>query len=552
LEQIAKVPVYLNKQNQATFELTDTYRSASDVLDDLATKWDTLTNKQRLSIAEQIASKRQLTIFMALMQNFNAAVDARIVSLTSAGQAERAFGIIQETTAVKLEKLKSSWNSLTLAIGDTSAFKSAIDATINLLEHITALANVYQSYKNEATKANAAREKEISTTISQAESLKELTKLRNKYLLAPTTETNTKMLDKINKAIQEVQNNSNIKIDLNSEDATVKLENFIKTGKISNIKASVDLEFNVNKEIIQKRLKDLEFELGRVSISTILKRPELEKEQERLIKDLANIENKRTTEIEKRVSLYDAEITKQAALVNLSEQGDFISEELTNAEEEKIRIQEQLNLAKDSGVLTSKQLIDLEIKLTKNALYTYDAHQKTLKLAELEIEKRKAISDEYIKQRDAIRSQYVDFEKADILEKERLRRLMELLKLNPQELGQAFENDLFDKNIIIDYFNTFSQEGQDAINTMIQKLYDLPVVDLAKIFGGNINLANGIPTVTPVTNIKGAENININVDAGGMGTAEEVVNLINKMIRDTALTNEDFIQAFVKRIRPII
>jgi TP901 family phage tail tape measure protein len=553
LEQIAKVPVYLDKQKKATFELTDTYRSASDVLDDLASKWDILTNKQRLDIATQIASKRQLTVFMALMQNYNAAISARIVSIASAGQAERAFGIIQETTAVKLQKLTSSWNSLTLAIGDTTSFKSAIEATISLLEHITALMNKKAAYENEGKKAIDRAEREKDATISQAKSLKELIELRDKYSNAPKTEINTEILNKINDAIKQIQESGTIKIDINSKDAQKQLDEFIESGEKAKIQTTVDIKYDVDKQILIDKIKNLEKELGRISITTVMNRPGLEKEHEEAIKALGELNKKRREDLNARLAEYEKQKVVQEATKILTDDELNITGELSAAEEEKLQIQERLNTAKNSGLFTARQLVDLEIELTKNAKFTLDTHAQNLQLAELEVEKRKAITDEYKKQRDSIRSQYVDYQKADMFERGRLRRLMELLKLSPSELGQAFESTTFDENLITDYFNTFSQEGQNAVNDIIQRLYDLPNIDIGKILGGTITSLNGTPTpIAPITNITGVSGMTINVDAGGMETAEEVVALIDKMMGETLLANDDFIQAFVKKIRPII
>ena len=42
-------------------------RKASDVLDDLAKKWDTLSETQKAAVSEAVANKRQANVLMALM-----------------------------------------------------------------------------------------------------------------------------------------------------------------------------------------------------------------------------------------------------------------------------------------------------------------------------------------------------------------------------------------------------------------------------------------------------------------------------------------------------
>jgi len=163
-----------------------------------------------------------------------------------------------------------------------------------------------------------------------------------------------------------------------------------------------------------------------------------------------------------------------------------------------------------------------------------------------------AVLQQYLKQNESIRSQYINYEKADLFEKNRLRRLMELQAMNPEQLAREFENSMYDKQLIIDYWSNFNKEGQNAINSVLQKLYDLPKLDLATLLGNaNINTTNeGALAPTPTITNYGAQNININVDAGGLGTAEETINLINKMIDEKLMTDESFINTFAKKISP--
>jgi TP901 family phage tail tape measure protein len=123
ISQISKIKFYLDAQKKATNELTGVLRPASDILGELATKWETLTKEEKLQIATSLGSKRQMVTVNALLQNYNRSIDARIKALTSAGEAEKAFNLIQDTTAFKLKQTTSSWNSLTNAIGDTSGSK---------------------------------------------------------------------------------------------------------------------------------------------------------------------------------------------------------------------------------------------------------------------------------------------------------------------------------------------------------------------------------------------------------------------------------------------
>jgi len=409
ITQIARIPIYLNEQKEATFALTNTYRSATDVLDDLAGRWDTLTNKERLSIAQNVASKRQLVVFMALMQNYNASLDARIIALSSAGQAEQAFGIIQETTAIKINRLAASWNNLTISIGDTTAFKGVLDVLSELINRWAAIINLQQAMRNEAEKVIAENKKQSETQISQAQNIKELIELRNQYLTRAPTDVNTKMLEKINTALANVMKSSNIKIDINTEDSLANLEKFIDTIRKQTIQQEVDIRFITKKEVLQEEMKKITAGgkitmLDLVNPAMVLKvfadAKVRQKEIQNVQQQLNNLTDERNKALEKGLADYEMERTKIEAQNKLRIEETSLANELTDAEEEKLSIQSKLNMARQSGVFTNEQLLDIEKNLIENSIFLYDKHEQNLKLSELEAQRGQAILQDLQKRLD--------------------------------------------------------------------------------------------------------------------------------------------------------
>jgi hypothetical protein len=161
-----------------------------------------------------------------------------------------------------------------------------------------------------------------------------------------------------------------------------------------------------------------------------------------------------------------------------------------------------------------------------------------------------AVVQQYIKQDEAIRSQYINYEKVDLLERDRLRRLMELQALDPTHLAQAFEDSVYDKNLIVEYWSAFNKEGQNAVNNVIQRLYDLPKLNLSAIFGNaNIGAVGGGVTPAPtMNNIIGAEIQQININLPDVNW-ESLADQAGQKVAERLKTDEAFQELIAKGIR---
>lgn len=102
-------------------------RQASDVLAELAGKWDTLTETQRAAISEAVAGKRQANILMSLMGDWESVQKMMQEYENSAGTAASENAIYMDSWAAKVEVVKASWTELVATISNTDAIKGALD-----------------------------------------------------------------------------------------------------------------------------------------------------------------------------------------------------------------------------------------------------------------------------------------------------------------------------------------------------------------------------------------------------------------------------------------
>ena len=77
-------------------------------MDELAQKWQYLTDIQQASVTELIAGKRQGNIVSSLMQNFDTAREALNTSLNSSGSAMREHEKWQQSLEAQINKLKAA------------------------------------------------------------------------------------------------------------------------------------------------------------------------------------------------------------------------------------------------------------------------------------------------------------------------------------------------------------------------------------------------------------------------------------------------------------
>ena len=108
------------------------FRPFGDVIDELSKKWNTLGNAQQSEVAGALAGLRQRENFLALMANYNKALEYQTGLENSAGKSTEAYGKYLEGAEAVQNKFTSTWQELW-----TKTINS--DAIINTLKLGTAI-----------------------------------------------------------------------------------------------------------------------------------------------------------------------------------------------------------------------------------------------------------------------------------------------------------------------------------------------------------------------------------------------------------------------------
>jgi len=117
----------------------NTFKSTYAIMDELADKWEDLSDIAQATIIELVAGKHQGNVFSSLMANFDTARAALETSATSSGSAMAEHAKWSKSLEARILKLKASWQSLAQTFMSSDFLKGAMDAITKLVDVLDAL-----------------------------------------------------------------------------------------------------------------------------------------------------------------------------------------------------------------------------------------------------------------------------------------------------------------------------------------------------------------------------------------------------------------------------
>jgi TP901 family phage tail tape measure protein len=464
IEQIAKIPFYLDATGKSTNVVGTQLRSVSSILEELAGKWENLTVQEKLQIATSLGSKRQMVVVNALMQNYTASLDARIAALVSAGAAEKAFALIQDTTAIKLQRVSAAWNVLTTSIGDTSGFKASLSLFDKMIINFAALINYEKAYgalyTREINKVQLGNE----TTLNQIKSIEELISVREKLSKAPQTAENIDRLKKVQDAIDAISiKEPRIRVSLETGDpAELKkvIEDRLKELEITKIRLNVSLEFEPKIAAAEEQIRDLQRQLVFTGGTEAVKvRGELAKKE----KEVLSLYQDQVKSIDEQYKIQKGQQEARKIITEGIDEEESLSTELTESEKERLNIEKELIKIRYNGVDAAEAQVQKEIELTSQSNTLYDAHTKNLKLEELSNKLLDAKLQKRQKEIDTLADLTVKSAQADRNQRREIEQTMELLIMSPESLAAAYTNTTLNRKLILENLKSFSEEQRQAL-----------------------------------------------------------------------------------------
>lgn len=112
------------------------YKSTYDILDELASKWDKLTDAEKAALSEAVGGKRGGSIMASLMTNWQDAKDVVETANNSEGSAEKEQKNREKSIQVALNRAKAQIEEVIADMADKGLIKGAIDGFTSILKVI--------------------------------------------------------------------------------------------------------------------------------------------------------------------------------------------------------------------------------------------------------------------------------------------------------------------------------------------------------------------------------------------------------------------------------
>lgn len=117
------------------------FRKSSDVLDEVADRWDSFDNVAQHAIATAFAGTRQQEKFIVLMENYGSALKYAETAANSAGTANEKYGAWLEGIDGKLNTLKATFEELSMSVLNSELITGTFEFITWLLDALTKISD---------------------------------------------------------------------------------------------------------------------------------------------------------------------------------------------------------------------------------------------------------------------------------------------------------------------------------------------------------------------------------------------------------------------------
>lgn len=131
----------------ATRDQEGNWRSISDVLDEIAAKWNTFSNVEQSAIATAVAGTRQRENLIVVMENYADVLEATEKVQNASGTSEKKYAAYMDSIDAKTNQLIATWENFVNNLNQGDTYKFAIEFLTNLISLLDRVVN------NDATSA---------------------------------------------------------------------------------------------------------------------------------------------------------------------------------------------------------------------------------------------------------------------------------------------------------------------------------------------------------------------------------------------------------------
>lgn len=116
------------------------FRNFGDVLDEVSGKWDTFSSVQQRAIATALGGTRGQEKLLALIENYDSAMEYMNVAANSAGNASEKYNAYLDSIAAKTESFKAAFQQLSADVVNSELVKGTLDTGTGILGFLDSVA----------------------------------------------------------------------------------------------------------------------------------------------------------------------------------------------------------------------------------------------------------------------------------------------------------------------------------------------------------------------------------------------------------------------------
>jgi TP901 family phage tail tape measure protein len=117
------------------------FRDFDQVMLDISSRWDSLSQAQQRYIATTAAGSRQQSRFIAMVSNYERTMQLMEAANNSAGASDEQFGKTMDSLESKLNQLHNAWEQFTMGIANNGMIKMAVDGLTGFLNITNSIIN---------------------------------------------------------------------------------------------------------------------------------------------------------------------------------------------------------------------------------------------------------------------------------------------------------------------------------------------------------------------------------------------------------------------------
>lgn len=145
IESAGKPAQALEEIGIAVRDLEGNFRPINDILSDLNIKWKTLTETEKIYIGQQVGGTHRFNSMIALMNNFDMAIDSTSTAMNSLGSATKENEIYLNSIEGRMSSLKATTEGFWYDFISSDLIKGGVSALQSLISTLGGLQNTFGS-----------------------------------------------------------------------------------------------------------------------------------------------------------------------------------------------------------------------------------------------------------------------------------------------------------------------------------------------------------------------------------------------------------------------